>query len=232
MVATPDLRAVFLGAPGAGKGTQAQRLAAECGVLHISTGDMLREHVKAGTEFGKKANTFMASGKLVPDDVIIGMVEERIARSDAASAGPSWILDGFPRTLPQAEALDRQLGARGVSHAVWFAVPRDVLVARLSGRRTCGQCGAIWHVDFKPTRDPSACDKCGGPLVQREDDRPQAVGKRLEVFALQTEPLLAYYRQRQVLVELDADRTPEQVFADLVAVVSGGAESIDRGNKS
>lgn len=227
-----DLRAVFLGAPGAGKGTQAQRLAARGGILHISTGDMLREHVKAGTELGLRANTYMSAGKLVPDDVIIGMVAERISPAGGTAVGPAWILDGFPRTLPQAEALDRRLGSRGVTHAIWFAVPRPALVVRLTGRRTCGKCGAIWHVQFNPTKDPQRCDVCGGPLQQREDDRPEAVQKRLEVFALQTEPLLAYYRQRNVLVELNADRNPDQVFADLAAVVSRRPETSDRGNKS
>lgn len=232
---------MFLGAPGAGKGTQAQRLAREGGVLHISTGDMLREHVKAGTDLGRRANTFMAEGKLVPDEVMIGMVEERIARpadgSSAAGRGlPSevgWILDGFPRTLPQAEALDLSLGARGLTHAIWFAVPRAALVARLTGRRTCGKCGAIWHTEFNPTKDPARCDACGGPLQQREDDRPAAVEKRLQVFTLQTEPLLAYYRQRNVLVELNADHKPDQVYSDLCAVVaqSAGASRV-RGNKS
>jgi len=232
-VAAPsDLRAVFLGAPGAGKGTQAQRLAAECGVLHVSTGDMLREHVKAGTELGRKAETYMTTGKLVPDDVIIGMVEARIAVPAAKEPAPGWILDGFPRTLPQAEALDRRLGRAGLTHAVWFAVPRPTLVARLTGRRTCGACGAIWHVQFKPTVEPTRCDKCGGPLQQRADDQPEAVDERLQVFAVQTEPLLAYYRQRGVLVELDADRAPDLVFADLCAVVSRRpGSSFARGNK-
>jgi adenylate kinase len=216
MVALASLRAVFLGAPGAGKGTQAQRLAQGGGALHISTGDMLREHVKNGTALGRQAKGFMDAGKLVPDDLIIAMVEARIG-SDGQSA---WILDGFPRTLPQAQALDQKLGANGLTHAVWFAVPRPALIARLTGRRTCTGCGAIWHTEFKPTKDPTKCDLCGAALMQREDDRPAAVAKRLDVFAVQTEPLLAYYRERGKLVELDADRSPDRVFEQLQAVVS------------
>lgn len=212
-----QLRAVFLGAPGAGKGTQAQQLAATGGALHVSTGDMLREHKAKGTPLGKQAQEFMDSGRLVPDSLIIAMVKERIAAPDAQSA---WILDGFPRTLPQAEALDASLGARGLTHVVSFAIPQSELLARLSGRRTCGNCGAIWHVQFKPTTRDGICDKCGGRLVHRPDDHPDAVSKRLEVFRVQTEPLLVYYRQRGILVELDANRPPEQVFDALKALVA------------
>ena len=217
MDASVALRAVFLGAPGAGKGTQAQQLAASGGALHISTGDMLREHRAKGTMLGKQAQSYMDAGKLVPDDVIINMVQERIAAPDARRA---WILDGFPRTLPQAEALDRSLGAQGLTHVVSFAIPHAALMERLTGRRTCGQCGAIWHVKFKPTKEQGRCDKCGGGLVHRSDDRPDAVHTRLEAFRVQTEPLLAYYRGRSVLVELDADRPPEQVFEALKVLVS------------
>ena len=217
MAALVGLRAVFLGAPGAGKGTQAQRLVAQGAALHISTGDMLREQVKNGTALGKQAKSFMDRGLLVPDEVIIQMVEGRIAAPDAKAA---WILDGFPRTLPQAQALDKQLAGNGLTHVIWFNVPDATLVARLTGRRICGKCGAIWHTEFKPTKDAARCDTCGGPLQQREDDRPVAVQKRLEVFAVQTEPLLAYYRGSGRLIELDADCSPDQVFQQLQAAVA------------
>ena len=222
MASVVGLRAVFLGAPGAGKGTQAQRLAAAGRALHISTGDMLREHVKSGTTLGRAAKSFMDAGKLVPDDVIIAMVEARIGGiggTDSKTAPASWILDGFPRTLLQASALDKKLSAPGLTHAVWFAVPAGVLTKRLTGRRTCGKCGAIWHVEFKPTKKTDLCDVCGGTLVQRDDDRPAAVQQRLDVFAQQTEPLLAYYRESGKLVEIDANRSPDQVFQQLTTAV-------------
>lgn len=230
-----DTHAVFLGAPGAGKGTQAQRLAAESGAEHVSTGDMLRQHVGRGTALGARAKAFMDDGRLVPDDVIIGMVlerigEERIGRPAAEGAGANgaWILDGFPRTLPQAQALDSALAGRGarLSHVIWFAVPTEALVARTTGRRTCSKCGAIWHVLFKPTRIEGKCDVCAGELTQRTDDRPEAVTKRLSVYAQQTEPLLSYYRDQGVLIEIDAAQSPEQVFEELQRALTG----VPRGN--
>lgn len=214
---TLKARCVFLGAPGAGKGTQAKK-AAEAGALaHISTGDMLRQEVAAGTPLGLRAKSFMDAGKLVPDDVMIGMVKERIQKPDARAA---WILDGFPRTLPQAEALDRNLpAATALSHVIHFAVPESVLVARLSGRRTCSKCGAIWHVETQPTKKPGVCDQCGGELIQRSDDRPEAIGKRLEVYRSQTAPLLAYYRDRRILREIDANRPPATIFQELLKLM-------------
>lgn len=207
-------RAVFLGAPGAGKGTQAKRVAAAAGIAHISTGDMLRHEVAAGTALGAAAKGFMDAGKLVPDDLIIRMVQARIQQPDARVA---WILDGFPRTLAQAEALDRTLtGANALTHAIHFAVPESVLIGRLSGRRTCSKCGAIWHIEHEPTKTPGVCDRCGGETVQRSDDRIEAVGKRLEVYRSQTAPLLAYYRDRHVLREIDANRSPAVVYQELL----------------
>jgi adenylate kinase len=210
-------RAVFLGAPGAGKGTQAKKVAETASLAHISTGDMLRQEVAAKSPLGVKAKGFMDAGKLVPDDVIIGMVRARIQLPDAKSA---WILDGFPRTLPQAEALDKSLsGAAALSHVIYFAVPEAVLVGRLSGRRTCSKCGAIWHVEHQPTKKAGVCDQCGGELLQRSDDRPEAIGKRLEVYRSQTAPLLAYYRDRRVLREIDANRSPDLVFQELLKLM-------------
>ncbi len=219
MVARLTARAVFLGAPGAGKGTQAKKLASDAGMLHISTGDMLRQQVAAGTGLGQKAKAFMDAGKLVPDDLIVAMVEERIGQSDAGSA---WILDGFPRTLPQARALDSCLDRsadRSLTHVVYFRVPEKELVERLVGRRTCSGCGAIWHVQHQPTRVDGVCDTCGGALVQRSDDRPEAVSKRLEVYRVQTEPLIQYYRDRKLMREIDAARPPEAVYQDLTQVM-------------
>lgn len=210
-------RSVFLGAPGAGKGTQAKKVAEAASLAHISTGDMLRAEVASGSELGQQAKAFMDAGKLVPDEVIIGMVQQRIAKPDAKSA---WILDGFPRTLPQAEALDRSLtGANALTHVIHFAVPEAALIGRLSGRRTCSKCGAIWHVEHQPTKRPGLCDTCGGELIQRSDDRPEAIGKRLEVYRSQTSPLLAYYRDRKVLREIDANRAPAVVFQELLKLM-------------
>jgi adenylate kinase len=206
---------VFLGAPGAGKGTQAKLVVAGHGVLHISTGDMLREHRAEGTELGRQAQVFMDRGDLVPDDVMIAMVAERIQRPDAAKA---WILDGFPRTLPQAEALDTSLveSGRELCHVISFQVPQDVLIRRLTARWTCSACGEIWNVVSKPTSQAGVCDACQGTLTQRADDRPEAVTARLEVYKTQTEPLLGYYRAKGVLREIDADRAPDLVQQSLL----------------
>ena len=217
MALTLKSRCVFLGAPGAGKGTQAKKVADAASLAHISTGDMLRQEVAAATEMGVQAKTFMDAGKLVPDDVIIGMVKTRIQQPDAKSA---WILDGFPRTLPQAEALDKNLsGAAALSHVIYFAVPEAVLVGRLSGRRTCSKCGAIWHVEHQPTKKAGVCDLCAGELVQRSDDRPEAIGKRLDVYRSQTAPLLAYYRDRRILREIDANRDPATIYQELLKLM-------------
>ncbi|MFK7741960.1 MAG: adenylate kinase [Planctomycetota bacterium] len=212
-------RCVFLGAPGAGKGTQAKRVAADRGLLHISTGDMLRAAVKSGSELGVHAKSFMDAGKLVPDQLIIDMVKVRIAEPDARANGSSsaWILDGFPRTLPQAEALDQNLsGAEALTHVISFAVPEEVLMGRLTGRRTCSKCGAIWHVEYKPTSAEGVCDACGGELTQRSDDREEAIGARLQEYRSLTAPLLAYYGDRGVLKEVDANRSPDVVFQELL----------------
>jgi adenylate kinase len=210
-------RSVFLGAPGAGKGTQAKKVAEAAALAHISTGDMLRAEVASGTELGTRAKTFMDAGKLVPDDVIIGMVQARIRKPDAKSA---WILDGFPRTLPQAEALDRSLSSgSAVSHVIYFAVPEQVLFGRLTGRRTCSKCGAIWHVETNPTKQTGICDQCGGATMQRSDDHPDKITKRLEEYRTLTAPLLAYYRDRKVLREIDANRSPAVVFQELLKLM-------------
>jgi len=216
MATSLKARSVFLGAPGAGKGTQAKEVAAKCALAHISTGDMLRAEVAQGSELGKQAKGFMDLGKLVPDDVIIGMVQKRIAMPDATS----WILDGFPRTVVQAEALDRSLPkSQALSHVVYFAVPETVLFGRLTGRRTCSKCGAIWHVETKPTKVAGVCDACGGTTVQRSDDHPDKINQRLVEYRTLTEPLLAYYRGRNLLRELDANRAPAVIFKELLQLM-------------
>ena len=224
MTSSTQTRCVFLGAPGAGKGTQAKRVSGGNGMIHLSTGDLLREEVKSGSDLGAEAKGYMDGGKLVPDQLIIDMVQARIGGNGAESAGMDaglgsngWILDGFPRTLPQAEALDRSLsGDDALTHVIHLAVPEEVLMGRLTGRRTCSQCGAIWHIEHNPTSKDGVCDKCGGELTQRSDDRSEAIAKRLEVYRSQTAPLLAYYGDLGVLTEIDANRSPDVVFQELL----------------
>ena len=192
------MRLVFLGPPGAGKGTQARALAQEWGVPHIATGDMLRDAAAAGTPLGRQARAFMERGALVPDDVIIGLIAERLAEPDAKRG---FVLDGFPRTIPQAEALDRLLAEReqGLDRVIYFDVSEDELLRRLTGRRACPACQATYHVTANPPRRPGVCDRCGTELVQRPDDREDTVRTRLKVYAEQTAPLLEHYRRRAVL---------------------------------
>ncbi|MEI6129338.1 MAG: adenylate kinase [Planctomycetota bacterium] len=213
-------RAVFLGGPGAGKGTQAKRLSESFVFAHISTGDMLRSQVAKRTDLGNQAKILMDQGKLVSDELIVAMVKDRIAEPDAKGG---WILDGFPRTLPQAVALDRLLGASKslqVTHVVYFRIADGVLELRLSGRRNCAKCGAIWHVANKPTRKDGVCDLCGGVLVHRADDRPEAIQKRLQDFhAITAGPLHTYYKNQGVLREVDANRSQEVIYQELVQLM-------------
>lgn len=208
------MRLIFLGSPGAGKGTQAAVLKERHGVAHISTGDILRDNVKGGTPLGKTAKEYMDSGRLVPDDVIIGMMEERLVQPDCRKG---FILDGFPRTVPQAEALDALLGRLGMAldGVVLFDVTADVVVKRLTGRRVCDKCGAIFHVLFRKPRVQGICDLCGGNIVQRDDDREEVVLKRLDVYDEQTAPLIGYYERKKNLVRVDAGQDGAKVVADI-----------------
>ncbi len=196
-----SLRVIFLGPPGAGKGTQAQALASEWGVPHVATGDMLREAVAAKTPLGLEAKRHMDSGGLVPDEVVIGLVGERLAQPDA-KAGV--VLDGFPRTVAQAEALDALFARKGLSldRVVYFNVSRDELLRRLTGRRVCRACGRTYHLVSAPPKVADKCDACGGELYQRVDDSEATVATRLDVYQKQTSPLLEYYRGRNLLAEV------------------------------
>jgi adenylate kinase len=204
------VRLVFLGPPGAGKGTQARELAREWSVPQIATGDMLREAAAAGTALGRQARSYMERGVLVPDDVMIGLIGERL---DQADAKLGFILDGFPRTLPQAEALDRLLADRGeaLDRVVFFDVPEAELLRRLTGRRACPSCQATYHLTAQPPRTPGVCDRCGTALVQRADDREDTVRTRLKVYAEQTAPLLDHYRRRGLLATVAGVGPVEEV---------------------
>jgi adenylate kinase len=193
---------ILLGAPGAGKGTQAQRLAARFGIPQISTGDMLRAAKREGTALGRQAESYMTAGKLVPDEVVIGLVEERLRYTDAQ---PGFILDGFPRTIAQAEALDGVLARLGRSRlrVIDVQVPEAVLVERLGGRLTCPKCGATYHAVFTPPKKLGICDNCGSELVTRPDDRPEAISQRLHEYRDKTAPLVDYYRRAKLLRSVD-----------------------------
>jgi len=205
---------VFLGPPGAGKGTQAKRLLDEFGIPQISTGDILRDAVRRGTELGKKAGPLMAAGKLVPDDVVVGLAIDRLRQSDC---GRGFVLDGFPRTIPQAEALDDALRREGkkLDGVISLQVPEETLVERISGRRSCPKDGSAYHVYQKPPRRAGRCDLCGSELVQREDDKPDKVRERLAVYAAQTAPLEAYYAKQGLLRRISGVGSPEGIYADI-----------------
>jgi adenylate kinase len=213
-----SLRLVFLGPPGSGKGTQAALLEREFGICQVSTGDILRQAVAAGTPLGQAAKACMDAGRLVPDDVVIGIVKDKLAGPDC---GKGFVLDGFPRTTGQAESLDAIMHdfSAPIDHVVAFEVDDEAVVGRLSGRRTCSECQAMYHVAFAPPEREGVCDRCGGELVQREDDREDVIRRRLQVFAESTRPLLDYYRERGLLVRLPADGPVEAVYADLKRAV-------------
>jgi adenylate kinase len=214
------MRLILLGLPGAGKGTQAKILAREKGLLHISTGDMFREAAAEGTALGKQAQEYMSAGQLVPDEVTIGMLLERIAKPDAAVG---LMLDGFPRTIPQAEALDQALAEQGsrIDAVLYIQVPESELVERLTGRWSCPKCGAIYHLQTKPPKASGTCDECGAALTQRADDQPATVKARLDTNRAWTEQLAAYYGQQGKLHGIDGTGSPESITNRLLAALDG-----------
>ncbi|HET9312538.1 MAG TPA: adenylate kinase [Nitrospira sp.] len=213
------MRVVFLGAPGVGKGTQAERIAAQFKIAKISTGDLLREAVRIQTPLGREAKQYMDQGRLVPDSVVIGLVRDKLAEATCANG---FVLDGFPRTVPQAEELEQVLRAarRPLNRVVTFKVPREVVIKRLSGRRSCPKCQATFHVEFAPSQKGTLCDRCGETLVQRSDDKPEAIETRLKVYEEQTAPLIQYYANKRLLSELDASGSVDAVFEALFGVLA------------
>ncbi|MGB3410313.1 MAG: adenylate kinase [Microthrixaceae bacterium] len=209
------IRLLVFGRQGAGKGTQAARLATHYGIPHISTGDMLRAAVKEGTELGKRAKVVMDAGQLVSDEIMLGLIEERLAQPDAK---PGWLLDGFPRTAPQAEALLSMVGDSGIDLAIDLEVPEDIVVERISSRRICSNCGAIYSVKSPPST-PGVCDKCGGEVVQRDDDTEESVRKRLSLYNEQTEPLLELFDAKGLLAVVDGVGEPDEITSGLIRLI-------------
>lgn len=209
------LKLLIMGPPGAGKGTQAETLVKELDITHISTGDMFRAAIKEGTEMGKKAKEYMDKGGLVPDEVVVGMVKDRLQKPDCEKG---FLLDGFPRTLAQAEALDDTLKTMGIEldGVINIAVPRDKLMARLTGRRVCRGCGASYHVLFNPPQVEGKCNTCGGELYQRSDDNEEAVTNRLDVYEAQTQPLIDYYESKGLLRNINGDQEIKKVLEDIL----------------
>lgn len=205
------MKIIMLGAPGAGKGTQAKMIAEKYGIPHISTGDIFRANIKNGTELGAKAKTYMDQGLLVPDELVVDLVIDRFKADDCKKG---YILDGFPRTIPQAEALDKALSAIGenVDYAINVEVPDENIVNRMSGRRACVGCGATYHVVYNPTKVEGKCDACGADLILRDDDKPETVQKRLGVYHDQTQPLIDYYNKKNILKEVDGTVDMNDVF--------------------
>ena len=212
------MKIIMLGAPGAGKGTQAKKIAAKYGIPHISTGDIFRANIKNGTELGKKAKTYMDQGLLVPDELVCDLVVDRVQQDDCKKG---YILDGFPRTIPQAESLDKALQAIGekMDYAIDVEVPDENIVKRMGGRRACVGCGATYHLVYAPTKKEGICDVCGGELILRDDDKPETVQKRLGVYHEQTQPLIDYYKNQGILREVDGSVDMEDVFKEILNIL-------------
>ena len=212
------MKIIMLGAPGAGKGTQAKRIAQRYGIPHVSTGDIFRANIKNGTELGMKAKAYMDAGNLVPDEITIGMLLDRIHEADCEKG---YVLDGFPRTIPQAESLTAALKERGekMDYAIDVDVPDENIINRMSGRRACLACGATYHSAYNPPKTEGVCDECGEPLVLRKDDKPETVKNRLEVYHQQTQPLIDYYKKEGILAQVDGTQNMDQVFEDIVKIL-------------
>ena len=212
------MKIVMLGAPGAGKGTQAKMIAAKYQIPHISTGDIFRANIKNGTELGKKAKSYMDQGLLVPDELTVDLVIDRLAQDDCKNG---YILDGFPRTIPQAEALDAALEKLGekMDYAIDVDVPDENIVSRMSGRRACTGCGATYHIVYNPSKKGEYCEVCGEKLILRDDDKPETVQKRLNVYHDQTQPLIDYYTKQSILRTVDGTQDMNDVFAEIVKIL-------------
>ncbi len=212
------MKIIMLGAPGAGKGTQADMICNKYNVPHISTGDIFRANIKNGTELGQKAKGYMDAGELVPDSLVVDLVIDRIHQDDCENG---YVLDGFPRTIPQAEALDKALAESGeaVDYAINVDVPDENIVTRMSGRRACVKCGATYHIKYNAPATEGICDNCGSELIQREDDKPETVLNRLSVYHEQTQPLIDYYDGKGIVKNIDGTQDLEAVFADIIAIL-------------
>lgn len=212
------MKIIMLGAPGAGKGTQAKMIAAKYNIPHISTGDIFRANIKNGTELGAKAKEYMDKGLLVPDELVVDLVIDRFKEPDCENG---YVLDGFPRTIPQAEALDKALTAIGenVDYAINVEVPDENIVRRMGGRRACVGCGATYHIVYSPTKVEGKCDTCGGELIIRDDDKPETVQNRLSVYHEQTQPLIDYYTNKGIIAEVDGTVDMKDVFEAIVKIL-------------
>ena len=212
------MKIIMLGAPGAGKGTQAKMIAEKCGIPHISTGDIFRANIKNGTELGAKAKEYMDKGLLVPDELVCDLVVDRIQQADCEKG---YILDGFPRTIPQAEVLDKALTELGdnIDYAINVDVPDENIIKRMSGRRACVTCGATYHIVHIPPKKEGVCDTCGSELILRDDDKPETVKNRLDVYHKQTQPLIDFYTEKGVLRSVDGTVDMKDVFAAIVAIL-------------
>lgn len=212
------MKIIMLGAPGAGKGTQAKKIADKYQIPHISTGDIFRANIKEGTELGKKAKSYMDQGLLVPDELVCDLVVDRVKQEDCKNG---YILDGFPRTIPQAESLDEALGQMGESldYAINVDVPDEHIVNRMSGRRACVGCGATYHIVYAPTKKEGVCDVCGAELILRDDDKPETVQKRLSVYHEQTQPLIDYYKGKGILKDVDGTKDMDVVFQAITDIL-------------
>ena len=214
-----SMKIIMLGAPGAGKGTQAKMIAEKYDIPHISTGDIFRANIKNGTELGKKAKEYMDKGQLVPDELTVEILLDRVAADDCKNG---YVLDGFPRTIPQADVLDKELTKLGdkVDFAINVDVPDENIVRRMSGRRACLKCGATYHIEHIPPKKEGICDKCGSELVQRDDDKPETVQNRLSVYHEQTQPLIDYYNKKNILKSVDGTKDMQEVFSDIVNILN------------